>query len=508
MKEDSDLTNVARKSTFILAIKLAVVVLSYIGFMFIARYMGAEIVGMIGFALGLVGVLFQTDFGFGKAHNKMISAGEDPKECLGTYIQIKLILTLLFTGTLLGGMYVWENVLGHGYEDPMIRSVIFLILGYYILFGLSKIAFQTFGGLRQSAKQQMPELIGTAARVPIMFYVAIASLSVVALAFSYVVSGFMMLLIGILWLRKFEVSRPTKKRMKAYAVFAAPVAIYSVFSAVSLNIDKVAIQLFWNATEVGYFYGMQRVTIVMTMLALSLVPILFPSVSHFHANRRLRKIRELLSTAERYISMILVPMVVVFCILSEPVIHIMVGDEFLPATIVLAILSIYALFFSLNIPHIQTLYGCNKPKLGARVGISIALTNTVLLFILVPREIFGFQLFGWGAEGAAMASLLSVIVGFLLSRYYTRRLVKVRFRGEIAKHWLAGIVMAIFFIFLSDYYYPSRWFDLIIFIAGGLLCYLGIMIAIKEFTKKDVFFFLDLLNFKKMKNYLRGELKS
>ena len=294
---------------------------------------------------------------------------------------------------------------------------------------------------------------------------------------------------------------------KSYAVFAAPVAFYSVFSAVSLNIDKVAVQLFWGATETGYFYGMQRVTIIMTMLALSLVPILFPSISHLHAQRRIKKIRNLLSSAERYISMILMPMVVVFCVLSTPVIHIMIGDEFLPATTVLAILSLYALFFSLNVPHIQTLYGCNRPKQGMWSGISIALTNTILLFVFVPRDIFGFPLMGWGAEGAAMASLLSVIVGFVVSRYFTKRLIKVRFKMNIFKHWVAGIIMALFLIYLSEFYIPSRWYGLIFASGLGFAIYMGILVIIREFTKHDLHFFLDLLNLNKLKHYLKSELK-
>ena len=505
MDSNEGVGTVARKSSIILFVKFALTFFSWLGFLFVARYMGTEAVGLIGFSLGLVGIFLQSDFGFGLAHNKMISEGKDLGECIGAYIVIKTILLTSAIGLMLGLVFIWEKVLGLGYQDPIQQKMILIMLFYFVLFSLAQIPIQTFGGLRQSAKQQMPEFIGTFARVPVMIYVSLAGLGVIALAYSYVLTGAVMVFLAFLMLRKFSVKKPSKKLLRSYSGFAAPVAIYMVFSTISLNIDKVAIQLFWDSTEVGYFFGMQRVIVVMTMLAISLLPILLPSISRYNAKGLKKEIKKLLFKAERYISMLLIPMMVLFSILSSQVIHIMVGDEFLPAADVLVLLSFFALFYSLNIPHIQTLYGCGHPKKGARVGITIALTNTILLFILVPRDIMGFELMGMGAKGAALASLISVIAGFFLSRHYTRICTRIRYKQVIHKHWAAGLFMALMLYLIIQFMVPERWYELLAFGLIGLLSYLGGLVALKEFGKRDIDFFLDILNLKKLKEYLKLE---
>ena len=99
-------TGIGRKSVFIFMIKLIITIVSWVGVFFVARLMGSETWGMIGFAVGLGGMFFQSDFGFGLAHNKKISEGKDVGQCLGAYIKIKLILTAVLILTLVIGIYL------------------------------------------------------------------------------------------------------------------------------------------------------------------------------------------------------------------------------------------------------------------------------------------------------------------------------------------------------------------------------------------------------------------
>lgn len=507
MSDEDEITTVARKSTLIFSLRMLISIFSTVGFIIVARYMSVEDVGMIGFALGFVGIFLLTDYGFSMAHKKKVSEGKDIGECMGTYVIIKLALLVILIIVLLSSLFIWESVLGHGYQDPLIKSVILIIVAYYILFAISKIFTQTFAGLRQSAKQQMPELVGTFARIPLMVFIALTSLGVVALAFSYVVTGIVMVVLGAFLLRNIEFKKPSKSMIMSYIHFAAPVGIYTVFSAISLNVDKVTLQFFWDSTEVGYFFATQKMVLSLTVIATSIPPIFFPSISYYHSRKQKKLVRQLLSTAERYISMILVPAVVAFAVLSPEIIHITLGDHYQPAAMVLVILSFYALFFSLNLPHMQVLYGCNRPKTGAKVGIIIAATNTILLFILVPRELFGYTFFGLGAEGAAIASLISVFVGFILSRYYTKRVIKSNFNSKILRHWAAGLGMALTIIAITYIMTPSRWFSLLSVSGIGFLSYMGILILLKELRKRDLRFFLEILSPGKMGSYLKKEFK-
>ncbi len=501
-------STIGRKTIFIFMIKMILTFVSWVGFFFVARYMGSEIWGMIGFALGLVGMFFASDFGFSLAHNKKVSEGKDVGECLGAYIRIKLVLTVILVGALLGGLYIWETVLGHGYQDPMITQVIFVILIYYVIFSITQIPIHTFGGLRQSVKQQLPEFLGTVVRAPVMIFVALTSLSVLALSYSYVLTGLIMLCSSFFLLRRFKIKKPSEGLIKSYVVFAAPVAIYVFFSTISLNLDKVILQLFWDFNEVGVFFMMQKIIMVMILVTGSLGPIFFPSISYYHSRKAFKFVRHLVRRAERYISMILTPIVVLLIPLAVPFIRIMLGNGFVEGADTLAWLSIYALILSLNVPHMHLIIGCGRSDLSAKVGISIVMTNIILLLVLVPRSMFGFRLFGLGSVGAAMALTASVVLGFFLARRYSKQVAKVRTNRRIFRHWVAGALTAFaIFLIMDNLWMVQRWYELIIISGIGLLCYLGLLTLLKEFTKKDLNFFLDLLNPKKMGKYIGGEMK-
>ena len=61
----------------------------------VARYMGAEAIGLIGYAISLVSlfVIF-SDLGLNKTHVKKISEGKNLGKCIGTFVFLKTITIL------------------------------------------------------------------------------------------------------------------------------------------------------------------------------------------------------------------------------------------------------------------------------------------------------------------------------------------------------------------------------------------------------------------------------
>ena len=183
-------------------------------------------------------------------------------------------------------------------------------------------------------------------------------------------------------LRKFEFKKPSKDLTRSYVTFAAPLAIYIFFSNLSLQLDKIVLQVFWDSTEVGIFFMMQKIILVMAVVTSSLGPIFFPSISYYHAKRAMKYVRPL----------------------ASPVILIMAGNDFVAGVDTLTWLAIYGLLIAINVPHIQVVQGCGRSDLAAKVGLAIAISNIALLIVFVPRSILGYQLMGLGSMGAAMAS--------------------------------------------------------------------------------------------------------
>jgi hypothetical protein len=133
-----------------------------------------------------------------------------------------------------------------------------------------------------------------------------------------------------------------------------------------------------------------------------------------------------------------------------------------------------------------------------------------LNLLLIPKDIQILNLQhlpGLGAQGAAIAALASCVVGLLYVRLLSWKLMRVKGNPRILLHFLAAGVMAIVLYFINNIIIISRWYHLLGAAILGLGVYVCMLWLFREFTKEDLYFFLDILNMKKMYNYINKEIK-
>jgi len=317
--------------------------------------------------------------------------------------------------------------------------------------------------------------------------------------------------VGMWFLRKYPVKKPSWKMCKNYFSFALPIALISVIGIISLNIDKIMIGYFWTSTEVGYYFTVQRVMEIITILSGSVAALLFPTISQLHSFKNFDKIKQTTRLAERYTSMVMIPPIVVIIVFTYPVINIMLDSSFLPAASVLVTLTIYAFIFGLNMPYNTLITGINRPGVGAKIGFAVCATNIPLNYLFIPEtgllSSFGIN----GPTGAAVATVISVSVGFFGIRMAARKFTGIKLmQSHTPRHVIAGLVMGLVLYFLAFHtsFFPAiHWYHLFMFAGLGLVVYLGVLFVLKELKKQDLLFFLDLLHPKKMLKYVKSELK-
>ena len=125
----------------------------------------------------------------------------------------------------------------------------------------------------------------------------------------------------------------------------------------------------------------------------------------------------------------------------------------------------------------------NKPlKLKA-----ITEKNIILHIILIPR---------YQQIGAAVATLISLLVLFILNLSVVPKIIKFDYKFlliKTLKSLLSVSIMAILLLAIKSY------FNFIILIIAGAIIYIGIMYLIKGFTKDDLKYLIQTI-FKKEKN--------
>jgi len=534
---------IARKSFLIVSTRFIVRFLGWVGLVVLAKQWGSfapEAMGIIGFAMSFLG-LFNIigNLGFDKAHIKRVSEGKDFGRCLGTFISIKLVLIVVMVTIILIGIYIWKTLLGGGFTDATTESVVFVFILYYIFLNLQQITTFTFQGTKEIAKRQLVELAEGIVKTPLVLLVVTAGVSIAgvsitpafswpdfleplrhflanhptgSLAMTYVFAVAAPFIVGVWLIRQYTVKKPNKKIFSSYFIFALPMLLTSVIGVIAHNVDKVTIGYFWDATEVGYYFTVQQVTNFLMMLYSSLSFVLFPTLSTLHAQNAQEKLRNTVNNAERHISMIMIPPVFFILVFSIPIIRIMLNTSFYPASSVLITLSFYHLFYGLNVPFGNLISGINRPSIVAKNTVFISILNIILNIIIIPEGGILSPLGVYGAFGAAVATLLSFFIGFIRLRFIARKHVKIKlFPSFLFKHFFAGSIMAVTLFLINKYVFTSlfimRWYHLLGLAGLGLLIYIVVLIVIKEFNKDDLWFYLDIINLKKMIIYIRDEFK-
>jgi O-antigen/teichoic acid export membrane protein len=510
-KHCAQLMATSRKIALLFGVENINAIVGWIALLFVARNMGASALGEFSYAMSLIGgFTFLAFFGFRMAHVKRISEGLDLGKCIGTFLSIRLSLISLMLAVFTIFYWYWTDYLGKQFYDIKTEGLLFLVIIYYIIYLLTGVLTSTFSGLKQSARVAIPRIIGTSIRSFLLIGTALMGWGVIWLAASELVGILIIALISLWYFRDYPISKPDKSTFDSYKSYAFPVAAVSIFGIFKKHIDKIFIGVFWAATDVGLYFGVQRIALFIGTMALAIEEMLLPSVSKLHSNKSNNEIRSLVYDAEKYVAMVCIPIVVMTIVWSNEIIFVFISREFLAATRILQILVLASLVRVINRPWSVALRGSNRPDLTSIINIFSSIVSIILMLILVPREIphLGLDnLPGLGGEGAAIAVLISELILAISLRIlcysYLEMKPQIGFFVQILFATIVGLIMWQIQLNLD----VSRWYELFFFSALGGFLYISFLAAVGAFTLQDFNFFWNVMNPKAMTSYVSNELK-
>jgi O-antigen/teichoic acid export membrane protein len=233
----------------------------------------------------------------------------------------------------------------------------------------------------------------------------------------------------------------------------------------------------------------------------------FPAFSMLDKEGRHGEIRAKSTEALRYISMIILPLVVVIILFPVETAVIIFGGTFADSGKTLNILSVSIFLSAIATIFITQLYAINEPKRVARIYVTAMLVDVLLLFLLVPYELLGVELLGLSYVGAAIANLVTYVVIFVLAIYTASRHIEVRLDLRPLKYAVA-VGAAALTIFVIGHFIPvERWYDLVLVSLASYLAFVLVLFLQKELQRRDLDYFLDVVNLGEMWRYVRSELK-
>ncbi len=402
----------------------------------IARVLGPEALGILGFSTGLVGLL--TAFllpGFSQAHQKRVAEGADLGRCVGTMASLQLAiqgaaLLVVLLASRWGSLVIPAGV-------PV--SVVLFVLAAQLLVNLSTSLSVAFVGREWAVAHASTQMAGKGLRFAATVAVLVWAPDIRWVAAALLVEGAAEIVVGayiLIGRRGIALRRPDHATLRAYWSYARPLLITSPFGILQDSLDRILVARWAGLTAAGYYQVARVLWEILGTLNAYPFQLLLSRLSRLFAapgGEAGAESRRVFASAVDRLLFIAVPAAFGLWALRQPVVALVYGERFLPALDPLMIFVVTALAQAAFNPYQFILYAMDQHARFVPVVVLRLLVYLAAMVALVPV---------WGGTGAATVRLLMVIFPCWVFIGWTRELAGIGFQW-VTVAYLAGFAVLV-----------------------------------------------------------------
>jgi O-antigen/teichoic acid export membrane protein len=314
---------------------------------------------------------------------------------------MRLTPTTIMVIVALAYIFLWSGL--EGVTSPVAVQIILLFIGYFVV-------------------------------------IALAGLGALQLSYAYVAGRSTMMIVALFLLRRSEVRWHRPTLVRSYLRFALPVSLTVFCTSIALNINTVFVQWFGARSEVGYFSSGFALLGIFGFIGVAVSTLSFPEFSRLHSTGDTVGIRRITLDAERYISMVGTPVLMVIALFPREIAVLLLGTQFVNAGDPMRFLAIARFISMLGQAGMPPINAVNRPGVLAKIVSFTLVLNIFLLFTFVPASFLGFGMLGMSYLGAALVSVIVASVTLAAVHLTMWRLTGTGFNTRILVHLLcAGV---------------------------------------------------------------------
>jgi len=471
----------ARTSFFLASGTIVATIILAISAILIGRLLGPELYGQYTLILSAPQLLFLfTDFGINQGIIKFAaSLRAEGKQDHVTRLIHNVMLFKIFLGTAFFAINFafadfFALLINRPELAPYVRIASFSIIFQVIFSTVSA----SYVGLDKT--EYDPLTTNTQAIIKTIFSVALVLLgfsvagAIIGNVLGYVVAGILGL--GIVFFKLLKPSSKTtgesmRQNLKMLLTYGTPLYVSTLVSSFAPLYQNIVLAFVTTDVEIGNFRAATNFLALLGILPTSIAIALFPAFSKL-GSLNIEKIREFFKIANKYTSLIIVPITIFTIILSKEIVQIIYGSTYETAYLFLALSCLIYFLVAIGYISLTSLFNGLGETLTT---LKIALVAFLIFIILAP--IFS-QLYN--VPGLIIASLISNSVATAYGSYIARTRFKIRFdTAPITKIYLISALSGIPLILTSNFLSLS---NLITFVLGAFL-YLFIYATLVPLTK-------------------------
>ena len=249
-----------------------------------------------------------------------------------------------------------------------------------------------------------------------------------------------------------------------------PLALAIVFTMIYFKIDTIMLSLMRAPVDVGIYSLAYKFLESLLFFPAMFVGLIMPLMSKYAFSAR-EKFKKITQQTLDVLLIFAIPLVIGTFFLSQQIVILIAGKDFILSAGVLNILIIAAGIIFLGVLFSNMIISLEEQKKLTYIYGAGAILNLVANFIFIPRYSY------YGAAGTTLLTELIVTVLMVVVLYQTLKTIPSF--NAIFKYILAGLVMA------GLLYLLSGW-NLFILIILAILVYFGFLWVIGGFSIRDI----------------------
>lgn len=426
--KDQDLREILKKGSEALLFRFSGILLSYAFTTLATRKHGVEAWGIVSLAYAIVQIVSRfSRLGLDRATLKWVSQINEDGEphqigrVYGRSLKIILVASLLLSATL-GLLLHYHAISGLSPTFYELSWLVALAVPVYSVLYLNIWALRALKRIKEYALLENTTIFLAAILLLILYPSSGLSGSNWALVCFLFGMGISCILSFVLWTKYGSISLKSvepKEEVKTVFRTSVPMLITSSLYLLMGQIDTLMIAAYMGEKQVGIYNIFVRVVRFLSLPATGVESIFLPKISKFKVKENWKGLEKMALKSNLLVVVATVVMIVVL-LASKGFILKLFGDDS-----VLLLSSVSALYFLMaarfvnnatgNAPFILNMTG--RQMVLTKIAFVSTLSNLILNMLFIPK---------WGLSGAAVASLVSVLIFNLGAVYDVKRTYNIR----------------------------------------------------------------------------------
>ncbi len=388
-------------------------------------------------------------------------------------------LTFLMTCLMVGILQLAAPHIANYYESPQLEAP----LRFYS-FSLFLSAFNSIQVARIQREMRFREMmfcnlfatVLSGAMGILAAFMGLGLWAILIYFFAQVAMSSIAMLFVLRWLPHSRFSMDSARRLYGYGI---KMMIASVISVIYNNIRPLIIGKRFSTTALGYYdRGARFSSIISSNLDSAVQSVMFPVLSSAQDDKI--QFNGILSRTKRLGSFILFPAMLGMAAVAEPMVRLLLTEEWLPCVIYVQLLCVGEMMLPVTSSNMLGIQSIGRSDLYAK----LEALRRVLMLIVLAISVICFD------------SVLAIAVGFVISAWLdtivtaipVRRVLGYGFRrqlGDIWKNALASLIMA-----AAVYAFGLISMPLIIKLMLQLMLGVAVYVAVNYIIANESFFYL------------------